>query len=133
MLKTQIKPSSVVPLHDTYSSTVDLVYQFLPVLIANGHHMVTVGHLLGAREPGSSYGGRENGPPVNDIRDISAGRYTHLAATRHPSRRRTCRSPTCPTKTPAAHSNRGQYSISLVTYGIMPLVRTGATLTCEPV
>jgi peptidoglycan/xylan/chitin deacetylase (PgdA/CDA1 family) len=31
MLKTQIKPGSVVLLHDTYSSTVDVVYQFLPV------------------------------------------------------------------------------------------------------
>jgi peptidoglycan/xylan/chitin deacetylase (PgdA/CDA1 family) len=70
MLKTQIKPGSVVLLHDTYSSTVDLVYPFVPVLIANGYHMVTVSHLLGHREPGTSYGGRENGPPANEIRDI---------------------------------------------------------------
>ena len=60
---------SVVLLHDTYSSTVDVVYQFLPVLIANGYHMVTVDHLLGPRAAGSSYGSRVNGPPANDIVD----------------------------------------------------------------
>ncbi|WP_102145749.1 polysaccharide deacetylase family protein [Mycobacterium hubeiense] len=70
MLKTQIRPGSVVLFHDTYSSTVDVVYQFIPVLKANGYHLVTVSQLLGPREPGSSYGGRENGPPANDIRDI---------------------------------------------------------------
>ena len=70
MLKTQIKPGSVVLFHDTYSSTVDVVYQFLPVLKANGYHLVTVSQLLGPREPGSSYGSRENGPPANDIVDI---------------------------------------------------------------
>jgi peptidoglycan/xylan/chitin deacetylase (PgdA/CDA1 family) len=84
MLKTQIKPGSVVLLHDTYSSTVDLVYQFLPVLIANGYHMVTVSHLLGHREPGTSYGGRENGPPVNEIRDIPANMIPVLPATPSP-------------------------------------------------
>ncbi len=56
MLKTQIKPGSVVLFHDTYSSTVDVVYQFIPVLKANGYHLVTVSHLLGPRAPGSSYG-----------------------------------------------------------------------------
>lgn len=70
MLKTHIKPGSVVLFHDTYSSTVDVVYQFIPVLKANGYHLVTVSQLLGPREPGSSYGGRENGPPANDIHDI---------------------------------------------------------------
>jgi len=84
MLRTQIKPGSVVLLHDTYSSTVDLVYQFLPVLIANGYHMVTVSHLLGTREPGSSYGGRENGPPVNEIRDIPPEEIPTLPATPSP-------------------------------------------------
>lgn len=84
MLKTQIKPGSVVLLHDTYSSTVDVVYQFLPVLIANGYHMVTVSHLLGARAPGSSYGGRENGPPVNDIHDIPAAQIPTLPPTPSP-------------------------------------------------
>ena len=53
MLMTQIKPGSVVLFHDTYSSTVDLVYQFIPVLKANGYHLVTVSQLLGPREPGS--------------------------------------------------------------------------------
>jgi peptidoglycan/xylan/chitin deacetylase (PgdA/CDA1 family) len=70
MLMTQIKPGSVVLFHDTYSSTVDLVYQFIPVLKANGYHLVTVSQLLGPREPGTSYGSRDNGPPANDLRDI---------------------------------------------------------------
>jgi peptidoglycan/xylan/chitin deacetylase (PgdA/CDA1 family) len=70
MLMTYIKPGSVVLLHSTYSSTVDLVYQFIPVLRANGYRMVTVSDLLGPRAPGSSYGSRENGPPVNGLHDI---------------------------------------------------------------
>jgi len=84
MLKTQIKPGSVVLFHDTYSSTVDLIYQFLPVLKANGYHMVTVSRLLGPRAPGSSYGGRDNGPPANDIHDIAAADIPTLAATPSP-------------------------------------------------
>jgi peptidoglycan/xylan/chitin deacetylase (PgdA/CDA1 family) len=84
MLKTHIKPGSVVLLHDTYSSTVDLVYQFLPVLKANGYHLVTVSHLLGSRAPESSYGGRENGPAANDIRDIAPERIPALPATPSP-------------------------------------------------
>ncbi|WP_285031859.1 polysaccharide deacetylase family protein [Mycolicibacterium sp. lyk4-40-TYG-92] len=84
MLKTQIKPGSVVLLHDTYSSTVDLVYQFLPVLIANDYHMVTVSHLLGYREAGTSYGGRENGPAANALTDIPADRIPVLPATPSP-------------------------------------------------
>jgi peptidoglycan/xylan/chitin deacetylase (PgdA/CDA1 family) len=84
MLKTQIKPGSVVLLHDTYSSAVDVVYQFLPVLMANGYHMVTVSHLLGPRAAGSSYGSRENGPPVNDMRDIPAESIPALPATPSP-------------------------------------------------
>lgn len=84
MMKTQIKPGSVVLLHDTYSSTVDLVYQFLPVLIANGYHMVTVSHLLGSRAPGSSYGSRVNGPQVNDIHDIPPAEIPTLPATQSP-------------------------------------------------
>jgi hypothetical protein len=71
MLMTQIKPGSVVLFHDTYSSAVDLVYQFIPVLKANGYRLVTVSEMLGPRAPGSSYGGRDN-PPVNDITDIPA-------------------------------------------------------------
>ncbi|OBI87199.1 polysaccharide deacetylase family protein [Mycobacterium asiaticum] len=70
VLMTQIKPGSVVLFHDTYSSTVDLVYQFIPVLKANGYRLVTVSELLGPRAPGSSYGGRENGPPANVLHDI---------------------------------------------------------------
>src|SRR5258705_4788006 len=53
MLMSQIKPNSVVLFHDTYSSTVDLVYQFIPVLKHNGYHLVTVSQLIGPREPGS--------------------------------------------------------------------------------
>jgi peptidoglycan/xylan/chitin deacetylase (PgdA/CDA1 family) len=85
MLRTQIKPGSVVLFHDTYSSTVDIVYQFLPVLKANGYHVVTVSQLLGPREPGSSYGSRDNGPPVNDIHDIPAAEIPTLPATPSPA------------------------------------------------
>ncbi len=110
MLKTQIRPGSVVLLHDTYSSTVDLVYQFLPVLRANGYHLVTVSHLLGSRAPGSSYGGRENGLPANDITDIPpAVRVPVLSATPpHLNQHRTSRSQISRTKTPpAAHNDWG--------------------------
>ncbi|WP_133694017.1 MULTISPECIES: polysaccharide deacetylase family protein [Mycobacteriaceae] len=85
MLKTQVKPGSVVLLHDTYSSTVDVIYQFIPVLIANGYHMVTVSHLLGSRSPGSSYGSRVNGPPANSIADIPARRIPLLPDTPSPN------------------------------------------------
>ena len=78
MLMTQIKPGSVVLFHDTYSSTVDLVYQFIPVLKANGYHLVTVSQLLGPREPGSTYGSRDNGPPANDLHDIPAAEIPTL-------------------------------------------------------
>lgn len=84
MLMTQIKPGSVVLFHDTYSSTVDLIYQFIPVLKANGYHLVTVSQLLGKRAPGSVYGGRENGPPVNDLHDIPATQIPSLPATPSP-------------------------------------------------
>lgn len=84
ILMTQIKPGSVVLLHDTYSSTVDLVYQFIPVLKANGYHLVTVSQLLGPRAPGSLYGSRENGPPANDLRDIPADGIPTLPATSSP-------------------------------------------------
>ena len=84
MLKTQIKPSSVVLFHDTYSSTVDVVYQFIPVLKANGYHLVTVSQLLGPREPGSSYGSRDNGPPANDITDIPPAEIPTLPNTPSP-------------------------------------------------
>lgn len=84
MLMTQIKPGSVVLFHDTYSSTVDLVYQFLPVLKANGYHMVTVSQLLGPRAPGSVYGGRDNGPSANDLKDIAPADIPALPATPSP-------------------------------------------------
>jgi peptidoglycan/xylan/chitin deacetylase (PgdA/CDA1 family) len=84
LLMTQIKPGSVVLFHDTYSSTVDLVYQFIPVLKANGYRLVTVSELLGARAPGSSYGSRENGPPVNGLHDIPAGQIPTLPNTASP-------------------------------------------------
>ena len=84
MLMTYIKPGSVVLLHSTYSSTVDLVYQFIPVLKANGYRMVTVSELLGSRAPGSSYGSRDNGPPVNGLRDIPAAQIPTLPNTPSP-------------------------------------------------
>jgi peptidoglycan/xylan/chitin deacetylase (PgdA/CDA1 family) len=84
MLMTQIKPGSVVLLHDTYPSTVDLLDQFIPVLKANGSHLVTVSHLLGSRAPGSSYGSRVNGPPANDLTDIPAAQIPALPATPSP-------------------------------------------------
>jgi len=85
MLMTQIKPGSVVLFHDTYSSTVDLVYQFIPVLQANGYHLVTVSQLLGERPPGSVHGGRENGSPTNLLHDIPASEIPSLPATPSPT------------------------------------------------
>ncbi len=84
MLMTQIKPGDVVLFHDVYSSTVDLVTQFMPVLKANGYHLVTVSQLLGPRAPGSVYGGRDNGPPVNQLHDIPASDIPPLPATPSP-------------------------------------------------
>ena len=85
MLMSQIKPGSVVLFHDTYSSTVDVVYQFLPVLKANGYHLVTVSQLLGPRAPGSVYGGRDNGPAVNDLTDIPPAEIPTLPNTPSPT------------------------------------------------
>ncbi len=84
MLMSQIKPGSVVLFHDTYSSTVDLVQQFIPVLKANGYHLVTVSEMLGPRAPGSVYGSRDNGPPVNVLQDIPASEIPTLPATPSP-------------------------------------------------
>ena len=84
MLMTHIKPGSVVLFHDTYSSTVDLVYQFIPVLKANRYRLVTVSELLGPRAPGSSYGSRENGAPVNELHDIPASDIPALPNTPSP-------------------------------------------------
>ncbi len=84
VLMAQIKPGSVVLFHDTYSSSVDVVYQFMPVLKANGYHLVTISQLLGTRHPGSTYGGRDNGPPANDLRDIPAADIPALPNTPSP-------------------------------------------------
>jgi peptidoglycan/xylan/chitin deacetylase (PgdA/CDA1 family) len=84
VLMSQVKPGSVVLFHDTYSSTVDLVYQFIPVLKANGYRLVTVSQMLGPRAPGSSYGSRDNGPPVNGLHDISASEIPALPNTPSP-------------------------------------------------
>jgi peptidoglycan/xylan/chitin deacetylase (PgdA/CDA1 family) len=84
LLMTQIKPGSVVLLHDTYSSTVDLVYQFIPVLKANNYHLVTVSQLLGPRAPGSVYGSRDNGPAANALRDIPPSDIPSLPNTPSP-------------------------------------------------
>ncbi len=85
LLMAQVKPGSVVLFHDTYSSTVDLVYQFMPVLKANGYRLVTVSELLGPRAPGSSYGRRENGPAVNELHDIPASEIPPLPNTPSPT------------------------------------------------
>ena len=85
MLMTQIKPGSVVLFHDSYSSTVDLVEQFIPVLKANDYHLVTVSQLLGERAPGSVYGGRENGPPAGVLKDIPVEEIPTLPATPSPA------------------------------------------------
>ncbi|MBW0018803.1 MAG: polysaccharide deacetylase family protein [Mycobacterium sp.] len=85
LLMSQIKPGSVVLFHDTYSSTVDLMYQFIPVLKSNGYRLVTVSELLGPRAPGSSYGSRENGPPVNGLQDIPANQIPALPNTPSPT------------------------------------------------
>jgi peptidoglycan/xylan/chitin deacetylase (PgdA/CDA1 family) len=85
LLMSQIKPGSVVLLHDTYSSTVDIVEQFIPVLKANDYHFVTVTQLLGQRAPGSVYGSRENGSPANDLHDIPASEIPSLPNTPSPA------------------------------------------------
>jgi peptidoglycan/xylan/chitin deacetylase (PgdA/CDA1 family) len=85
MLMTQIKPGVVVLFHDTYSSTVDLVSQFIPVLKSNGYHLVTVTQMLGPRAPGSTYGSRDNGPPVNQLVDIPAAEIPTLPNTPSPA------------------------------------------------
>jgi len=70
VLMSQIAPNTVVLLHDTFASTVDLMSEFIPVLKANGYHLVTVSQMLGPRAPGSLYGSRDNGPPVHDLVDV---------------------------------------------------------------
>ncbi len=85
LLISQIKRGSVVLMHDTYSSTVDLVEQFIPVLKANNYHLVTVSQLLGPRAPGSVYGSRENGPAANALHDIPPSEIPSLPNTPSPA------------------------------------------------
>lgn len=66
--------------------------------------MVTVSHLLGPREPGSSYRGLENGPPVNQIRDIPASEVPALPATPSPKPAPNLPITDFPNQNPAAHS-----------------------------
>jgi hypothetical protein len=75
----------VVLFHDAYSSTVDLIEQFIPVLKANGYHMVTVTQMVGERAPGTTYGRRDNGPPVNELVDIPPGEIPSLPNTPSPA------------------------------------------------
>jgi len=61
------------------------VQQFIPVLKANGYHMVTVSHMIGERAPGSTYGSRDNGPPVNELVDIPPAEIPTLPNTPSPA------------------------------------------------
>ncbi|CAN3130385.1 polysaccharide deacetylase family protein [Mycobacterium sp. smrl_JER01] len=69
VLMSQVRPNAVVLLHDTFASTVELMERFIPVLTANGYHLVSVSQLIGPRVPGTLYGGRDNGPPAYDLVD----------------------------------------------------------------
>jgi hypothetical protein len=62
-----------------------LVYQFIPVLKANGYHLVTVSQMLGPLTPGTAYGSRENGPPVHDLHDVGAADIPTLPNTPSPA------------------------------------------------
>ena len=84
MLMTQIKPDSVVLFHDTYSSTVDLVYQFIPVLKANGYRLVTVSELLGAAGAGQHIRQPRERSAANELHDIPAGEIPTLPNTPSP-------------------------------------------------
>ncbi|HEY1838861.1 MAG TPA: polysaccharide deacetylase family protein, partial [Mycobacterium sp.] len=46
--------------------------------------LVTVSQLLGQRAAGSVYGGRDNGPPANDLHDIPASEIPALPNTPSP-------------------------------------------------
>ena len=82
----QIKPNSVVLFHDTYSSTVDLVDQFIPVLKANGYHLVTVSHMLGRRgRRAAATAAGKTARPSNDLLDIPAGEIPTLPNTPSPA------------------------------------------------
>ena len=80
MLMTQIKPGSVVLFHDTYSSTVDLVYQFIPVL--QGQRLS-----LGDREPAPWVRANRAAPTAVG----TTGRRSTTSPTFRPLRSRRCR------------------------------------------
>lgn len=106
MLMTQIKPGSVVLFHDTYSSTVDLVYQFLPVLRANGYHVVTVSQLLGPRAPGSVYGAGTTARRSMSCRTSHPRTSRDCPRRRRRRRCRISRSPILPGRTPGPQQRR---------------------------
>ncbi|HYJ56291.1 MAG TPA: polysaccharide deacetylase family protein, partial [Mycobacterium sp.] len=56
-----------------------------PVLKANDYHLVTVSQMLGHRDPGSTYGSRDNGPPVDELHDISPADIPTLPSTPSPA------------------------------------------------
>lgn len=63
----------------------DLICQFLPVLIANGYHMVTVSHCLAhARRAPATAAGRTD-PPARAIGDVDPARIPTLPATPSPT------------------------------------------------
>ncbi|MGE2737206.1 polysaccharide deacetylase family protein [Mycolicibacterium vaccae] len=55
-LMRAVRPQSVVLLHDTFASTVDLMGEVVPRLRDDGYHLVAVGEMLGPRAPGTLYG-----------------------------------------------------------------------------
>ncbi|MGE2833958.1 polysaccharide deacetylase family protein [Mycobacterium sp. SMC-4] len=58
LLTQQLRPNTVVLLHDTLGATVDVMAELVPKLRADGYHLVTVSELLGPRVPGALYGAR---------------------------------------------------------------------------
>lgn len=94
MLMRQIKPGSVVLFHDTYSSTVDLVYQFIPVLKANGYRLVTVSELLGPRAPATATAAGTTARPSTNCATFRPATSRRCPTPRRPNPCRTSRSPT---------------------------------------
>ncbi|EUA32768.1 polysaccharide deacetylase family protein [Mycobacterium xenopi 4042] len=101
VLMRQIKPGSVVLFHDTYSSTVDLVYQFIPVLKANGYHLVTVSQMLGPRAPEVATAAVKTGRPPMPCMTFRLARYRRCPTHPRPHRCQTSRSPISQARTPA--------------------------------
>ena len=97
----QAELGGAVPRH-VLVSTVDLVYQFIPVLKANGYHLVTVSQMLGPRDAGqhATAAGTTARPPT--IFTTSRPPKSRRCRTRRRRRRcRTSRSPTSRVPTPA--------------------------------